>query len=144
MAVGASLVFASDRCDQLDDPWSDQAIPVRFTDDAAEHMLRALSAQRPDAVIAVGDRPIVLAARLASALGLPGNPPEAAMRSRNKLQTRAAFQQAGRPIPEFQAVSLRDDAAALALATTYPAVLKPLALSGSRGVIRVNDAAEFA
>ena len=111
MAVGASLVFASDRCDQLDDPWSDQAIPVRFTDDSAEHMLRALSAQRPDAVIAVGDRPIVLAARLASALGLPGNPPEAAMRSRNKLQTRAAFQQAGRPIPEFQAVSLRDDAA---------------------------------
>jgi formate-dependent phosphoribosylglycinamide formyltransferase (GAR transformylase) len=142
-AVGASLIFASDRCDQLDDPWADHAIPVRFTEDAPEPVLQALLAQRPDGVIAVGDRPTVLAARLTSALGLPGNPPEAAMRSRNKLQARAAFQRAGLPIPEFQAVSLQDDAESLAAATSYPAVLKPLALSGSRGVMRVNDAGEF-
>ena len=144
-AIGATLIFASDRCDQLDDPWADRAIPVRFSDDApgAETLLPSIAGGPPDGVIAVGDRPTVLAARVASALGFAGNPPEAAMRSRNKLQTRAAFHDAGLLIPDFQAVSLRDDPAALASATKYPAVLKPLALSGSRGVIRVNDAAEF-
>ena len=144
-AAGATLTFASDRCDQLDDPWADQAIPVKFTDDEelVQSALRAFSDQRPDGVIAVGDRPTVLAARIASALGLPGNPPEAATRSGNKLQARAAFQRAGLPIPDFQAVSLQDDPHALASATAYPAVLKPLALSGSRGVMRVNDEREF-
>ncbi len=144
-AVGATLVFASDRCDQLDDPWADRAIPVRFSDDEQipEGVLPGLVEEPPDGVIAVGDRPTVLAARLAATLGLPGNPPAAAMRSRNKLQARAAFQHAGLPVPDFQAVSLHDDPAGLASATTYPAVLKPLALSGSRGVMRVNDEVEF-
>lgn len=144
-AVGATLTFASDRCDQLDDPWADQAVPVKFADDEelVQSALRTLADQRPDGVIAVGDRPTVLAARIASAFALPGNAPEAAMRTRNKLQTRAAFQRAGLPVPEFQAVSLRDDPHALAAAAAYPAVLKPLALSGSRGVMRVNDQREF-
>jgi len=144
-AVGASLMFASDRCDQLDDPWADHAIPVRFSDDArtADGLLAALADRRPDGLIAVGDRPTVLLAQLSSALGLPGNPPEAAVRSRNKLEARAAFRRAGLPTPEFVAASLNDDAETLAAAAPYPAVLKPLALSGSRGVIRVNDPRDF-
>jgi hypothetical protein len=28
--LGIRLLFASDRCDRLDDPWWDGAIPVRF------------------------------------------------------------------------------------------------------------------
>ena len=28
--LGVRLVFASDRCDRLEDPWWDAAIPVRF------------------------------------------------------------------------------------------------------------------
>ena len=28
--LGVELVYATDRCDQLDDPWRDGAIPVRF------------------------------------------------------------------------------------------------------------------
>ena len=144
-AVGATLTLATDRCDQLDDPWSDHAIPVRFHDDprAVDAAIASCAAERPDAVLAVGDRPTLLAARLNAALGLPGNPPAAAARSRNKLQAREAFRRAGLLVPEFQAVSLLDDPAALAAETTYPAVLKPLALSGSRGVMRVNDARDF-
>ena len=144
-ALGASLLFASDRCDQLEDPWADQAIPARFASDPGElnPLLEVLVERRPDAVIAVGDRPTILAAHLASALGLPGNSPDAAARSRNKLQARAAFRAAGLRVPDFRAVSLRDEPAALARATPFPAVLKPLALSGSRGVIRVDDPAGF-
>ncbi len=28
--LGVELVYATDRCDHLDDPWRDGAIPVRF------------------------------------------------------------------------------------------------------------------
>ena len=146
-ALGATLVFASDRCDRLDDPWSDQAIPVRFHDDphvAARLVVEACGDRRPDAVLAVGDRPTVLAAHVSAALGLPGNSTAAAARSRNKLEARTAFRRAGLCVPEFRAVSLQDEPDRLARATEYPAVLKPLALSGSRGVIRVNGPAEFA
>ena len=60
-ALGVRLVFASDRCDQLDDPWWDQAIPVKFHDEPAA--LRAITGLRVDGALAVGDRPAVLAAR---------------------------------------------------------------------------------
>jgi len=144
-AVGATLLLATDRCDQLDDPWADHAIAVRFLDEpqAVAAAIAAGVDQKPDAVLAVGDQPTVLAAHINRALGLSGNPPAAAARSRNKLQAREAFSQAGLPTPDFQAVSLRDDPEVLAVELSYPAVLKPLALSGSRGVIRVNDREEF-
>ena len=145
-AVGATLVLATDRCDQLEDPWADQAVPVRFSDDpaAVDAAIAAAVAEHADAVLAVGDRPTLLAAYINAALGLPGNPPSSAVRSRNKLQAHEAFQRAGLLTADFRAVSLNDDPASLAVETRYPAVLKPLALSGSRGVIRVNDAGEFA
>lgn len=144
-AVGATLMLGTDRCDQLDDPWSDHAVAVRFVDEpkSMRQSVTACVDEHPDAVLAVGDRPTLLAAHVNAALHLPGNPPSAATTTRNKLQTREALQRAGLPTPNFHLFSLRDDAAALAAQTRYPAVLKPLALSGSRGVIRVDDPAEF-
>jgi biotin carboxylase len=144
-AVGVTLLLGTDRCDQLDDPWSDHAIAVRFSDDeqTIAGSVAACARERPDAVIAVGDRPTVLAAHVAASLGLEGNPAAAAIRSRNKLQARDAFRRAGLRTCDFQAVSLHDDAEVLACETAYPAILKPLALSGSRGVMRVDDGAGF-
>ena len=144
-AVGVRLLLASDRCDQLDDPWWDGAVPVRFHDTAAsvEAVVRALETAPPEGIIAVGDRPTVLAARLASAFGLEGNPPEAAAASRNKLQARARFRAAGLPTPRFRAAHVDDDPAVLAREIAYPAVIKPAALWASRGVMRVDDAAGF-
>lgn len=144
-AVGAELMLATDRCDQLGDPWADRAIPVRFLDDQGlmDVAIAACVTQKPDAALAVGDQPTLLTARVNEALGLPGNPPDAAAKSRNKLQAREAFRSAGLLTPVYQVFSLRDSPALLAGQTTYPAVLKPLALSGSRGVMRVNDPEEF-
>jgi biotin carboxylase len=144
-ALGARLVFASDRCDQLDDPWWDQAIPVRFHDDAGaiEAVAHACADAAPDAVVAVGDRPTVLAAHLNARFGLPGNPPAAAAASRNKRAARAAFRAAGLPTPAFCELSIADDPAGIAATIAYPAVIKPLALSGSRGVMRVDDPEQF-
>jgi hypothetical protein len=138
--LGVRLVFASDRCDRLDDPWWDQAIPVRFHDEepSIAAVLAACAGAPPAAVLAVGDRPAVLAARVAAALGLPGNPADAVEASANKLASRAAFSAAGLPVPPFEALDLADDPVAAAARVGYPVVIKPLALSGSRGVMRVD------
>ncbi len=143
--LGIRLVFASDRCDQLDDPWWDRAIPVRFHEEAlsADAVMAGLGGTRPAGILAVGDRPTVLAALVAERLGLPGNPPSAAAASRNKLESRRAFKRAGLPVPDFRHAPVSVNAATIAAALTYPAVVKPLALSGSRGVVRVNDAGEL-
>jgi biotin carboxylase len=143
----ARLVFASDRCDRLDDPWWDQAIPVKFHDQAAavDAVLAARASAPIHGVIAVGDRPAVLAARIAHALDIPGNPPDAAAASRNKLASRKAFRAAGMMTPStFEAVPLTSDPAAAAAACRgFPLVIKPLALSGSRGVMRVDTRDDF-
>jgi biotin carboxylase len=144
--LAVRLLLASDRCDRLDDPWFDAAIPVRFhqPDASLQAVVAALADRRPDGVIAVGDRPTLLAARVAEAFGLPGNPPHAAAVSRNKLETRRALHAAGLLTPAFRMVPIDADAATLAGETTYPSVIKPLALSASRGVMRVDDPQSFA
>lgn len=138
--VGIELVFATDRCHTLDDPWQDQALPVRFEDDdgSLDAMLAAARQNPVNGVIAVGDRPVVLAARVTEALGLAGNSPGAAAASANKLLARARFAGAGLLAPWHFAVSTDVDLREVARRATYPAVVKPLGLSGSRGVIRAN------
>jgi biotin carboxylase len=94
-------------------------------------------------VIAVGDRPTVLAAHVSAALGLPGNPPVATETSRNKLAARRAFAAAGLLTPHFEVVSISESQSPHT-SLAYPVVVKPLALSGSQGVIRADDAASLA
>src|SRR5580693_8667084 len=72
--LGVALVFATDRCHVLEDPWREAAIPVRFHDEAASvAAILASAADRPiDGVLVVGDRPTVIGAMVMEALGLPG------------------------------------------------------------------------
>ena len=146
--LGIELLFATDRCHQLDDPWRDQAIPIRFhqEDASVERMIAACGRAPVDGVLAVGDRPTVLAARVAERLGLRGHPPHAAAASGNKRETRARFKRAGLPVPWNIMLPLDADphAAAHDPEVRFPCVLKPLGLSGSRGVIRADSAQEFA
>ena len=141
--LGVELVFATDRCHRLDDPWRDGAIPVRFQNDAEAAFLEALgeaARHRPlHGVLAVGDRPAVFAALACGALGLPGHPPAAARASGNKLETRRRFAAAGLPGPAFCEVMLDSALDAVRPGFEFPCVVKPLALSGSRGVIRADD-----
>ena len=140
--LGVRLVFASDRCDRLDDPWWDGAIPVRFheTSSSVEAVVASCRGRAPRrGVIAVGDRPTVLAAHVSAALGLPGNPPAAAEASRNKLATRRALR-SGRLADAWSSRSCPfPSTRRLRIPLPYPVVVKPLALSGSQGVIRADD-----
>ena len=141
------LVFATDRCHQLDDPWRDRAIAVRFHQPEAsvERIVAAASRAPVHGLIVVGDRPAMLGARVAERLGLPGNPQHAALACANKFEARVRFQRAGLAVPWFFTAPLLADPADLARSARvrYPCVLKPLALSGSRGVIRADSPPEF-
>ena len=147
--LGVEIVFATDRCHRLDDPWQDRAVPVRFHDVAAS--LRAVvdrARKTPvDGVIAVGDRPVVLAACVAEALGIDWHDPEGALASTDKRRARRMFLDAGLPSPSFEVHRLDEivhgGAAWLRESISkFPVVVKPLGLSGSRGVIRANDLEE--
>src|SRR5688572_31087441 len=83
--LGVDLVFATDRCHMIEDPWRDQAIPIRFHDEAAAlaEILAAAGGRPLDGILVAGDRPTVIGARVARALGLPGHPVEAAAIARN-------------------------------------------------------------
>src|SRR5688500_9040571 len=141
--AGVESLFATDRCHMLDDPWQDRAIAVRFheEDSSLAAVVEHANARPIDGVIAVGDRPVVLAARVAAALGLPGNSVEAAAASANKFETRTRLSAAGLPVPWFTRVPLSRARAVNAAAARirFPCVVKPLGLSGSRGVIRADS-----
>jgi biotin carboxylase len=96
------------------------------------------------AVLGVDDTTAVLAAQLAAALELPHNSVDSVSAARNKYRMRALLHEHGVPVPRFLRCSIFDDAVALAETTSYPCVIKPLALSASCGVIRANDRTEFA
>ena len=96
-----------------------------------------------NAILAVDDSGTLLAAKAADALHLPHNDPTAALAARNKLVMRTMLQSGGVRVPQFHHFTLADDPAQIADQVTFPCVVKPLTLSGSRGVIRANDGEEL-
>jgi len=143
--LGVKLVFATDRCDHLDDPWADSAIPIRFhkESESVEAIVRAFADEPPQGVLAVGDRATNLAALAARLLGLPGHPPEAAAAARDKHLTRQRLRAARLPVPWFTTLRHDTDPERRASRLPFPVVVKPRTLSGSRGVIRANTPDEF-
>ena len=108
-------------------------------DEAADSIAR-LAARKPlDAVVAVDDEGVLVAALAGQRLGLAHNPPDAAARSRDKAAMRRALEEAGVPQPEFRMAGPDADVAGLAAEVGLPCVVKPVSLSGSRGVIRADD-----
>lgn len=144
--LGVELVFATDRCHKLDDPWQDRAIPVRFhePDASVRAIVKAAKDWPVHGLVAVGDRPTTLAARAAEALGLPWHPPSGAAASANKQVARERLASAGCYAPWFRTLRAGEslDAIASRPDCPFPWVLKPLGLSGSRGVIRADSVQE--
>ena len=143
--LGVDTVLGSDRCHVLDDPWQDGALPLRFEKphEAAQHILDYARSQPLDALLPVGDTPVLTAALANQALGLWHNDPDAAAASRNKFLMRQLLRAAGLRVPWFASFPMQADARVLQREVPYPCVLKPLALSASRGVMRANTPEEF-
>ena len=114
-------------------------VNCRNPDEAADTIAQ-LAARKPlDAVVAVDDEGVLVAALAGQRLGLAHNPPDAAARSRDKAAMRKALEDAGVPQPEFRMAGPDAEVGGLAAEVGLPCVVKPVSLSGSRGVIRVDD-----
>ena len=64
--LGVELLYATDRCDHLEDPWRDGAIAVRFHEEwrSVDAVMKVAEQKPVRGIVAVGDRPTVLAAYL--------------------------------------------------------------------------------
>ncbi len=143
--LGVTLAFATDRCHVLDDPWRDEAIPIRFHREktSARTILESARARPIDGVLVVGDRPTVIAAHVTQGLGLPGHPPSAVAIARNKRLTRERLRAAGLPVPWFVPSRIDVEPESLLPSLQFPCVVKPVSLSASRGVMRADDDRQF-
>jgi hypothetical protein len=143
--LGVQLVYVTDRCHQLEDPWGDQAIPVHFEtpEVAAYTVLEALRGQDVSGILALGDRPAAAAACAARGLGLRYNHPAAVEACRSKLRMKEVFRDAGLSVPWFRNLPIDPAPEPVLLGISFPCVLKPLSLSASQGVVRANNREEF-
>jgi biotin carboxylase len=142
-ALNAEIISAADYCHQLAPQWGLTPImSVHFDmpDQAAETILRAL-ARKPEAVLAVDDHGLELAALLNERLGLKGNEPQAVRKLRDKLAFRELLSAHGFNCPEFHHLPDHTDPAALI--PRFPAVVKARRLSASRGVIRADNLQQY-
>jgi biotin carboxylase len=115
-------------------------VHINLEDPAALGRLLAADAHRSFAgVVATDDACVELASRIARALQLPHNPPEAARFTRRKDLSRQVLAAAGVRVPGFRILDLEQPLASQVDRLEFPCVVKPLSLSASRGVIRVND-----
>ena len=144
-ALGVDVVFASDRCHQLEDPWADGAIAMRFDEpeESARQIVKKSFVRPVDGLIALGDRATSTAAHAARALGFSYHPPQAVENCRSKLRQREVLRDAGLPVPGFFSFKLDKRVEKILPRVQFPCVVKPLRLAASQGVIRANDAEEF-
>src|SRR5437867_1661804 len=143
--LGVEMIIAADYCHQLAPEWGLDPIMAGLFDtprEAREVVLRSLKHQ-PAAVLAVDDPGLELAALLNERLGLAANSPEAVRRVRDKLSFRQMQKECGLLCPDFRHLPNDADPAKLLSRLKWPVVVKARRLSGSRGVIRADNAEEY-
>ena len=113
-------------------------IDLHNHDEAMGAILREAAIRPFAGAIGTDDATTELAAHVAAALGLPHNPPDAVRIARRKDLARARLAAAGVPVPRHCIIDLRRSLVEQAERVAFPCVLKPLALSASRGVIRAD------
>lgn len=142
--LNIEVIVGIDLPEQLSEYWH---VPLGLdflNPDASVRIIVEFVQEQPiHAIVSVDDSAVEIAARAGAALGLAHNSPQAAEAARDKLLMRTLMSKGGAPCPVFRPFSLSANPAWIATQVTYPCVLKPLRLSGSRGVIRADNTTEF-
>ena len=144
-AVGATAVVGSDQPQVLADAAPGTSLAVNFHDiDAGVSTITEFHRDHPlDAIIPADEQAAVLAAAASAASGLGHSPTRAVEIASNKHLLRQALAPAPVNSPAFTVISVDDDPSKAARSVAYPCVLKPLSLSGSRGVLRADGHNSF-
>lgn len=138
-SLGIDLVVASEQPPPFD--MGDRYLQIDCADpDTAADAVAQLGDDVPlDGVVAADDGGVVIAAITGSILGLPANPREAALSTRDKLMMRAKLDSSEVPQPRYRSLERIDDLPRAAAALGFPLVVKPIDRSASQGVIRVDS-----
>lgn len=110
---------------------------------ARTQLLAAAAVQPFAAVIGTDDSSTELAQQIAADLGLAHNSIAAVRIARRKDLARACLAAAGVAVPAHRRVDLTAALPPQVEGLAYPVVIKPIALSASRGVIRADDVASL-
>ena len=94
-------------------------------------------------IIGTDDTTTELAAKVAEKLSLPHNDPQAVKIAQRKDLARLSLKKSNVKIPMFDLLTTTKSLSEQTIQVNFPAVIKPVALSASRGVIRVNDELEL-
>ncbi|HWD24864.1 MAG TPA: hypothetical protein VG368_05330, partial [Acidimicrobiales bacterium] len=139
--LGVDVVTASDQPQALASIVEGAFLTVALDDPVkAADAIVAFAGRVPlNAVLAVDDQGSLAAAIASERLGLVHNPPDAVATTRNKAEMRRRLSLGGVRQPEFRVVGEVNSPAAdgvlgAAAGLGYPIVVKPIGLSGSRGV----------
>lgn len=140
-ALGIEVVVASEHRQTLAGLMGERAlrIDLRHPHAAAEAIVAHADRAPLEAVVAVDDQGVAVAALAGARLGLSHNPPEAVAATRDKAAMRSLLAAAGVDQPAFRVVAAGDDVATVAAELGPPCVVKPVSLAASRGVIRADD-----
>lgn len=117
-------------------------VDFKHLNSAFETVKQAISALSILAVLSTDDLCAPLSSKIACYLNLPHNDLKAAQLTYRKDLARHALKKAQCNTPDFQIISC-DEITKVKNKLSFPVVIKPLMLSGSRGVMRVNDPIEF-
>ncbi|MGZ4688769.1 MAG: ATP-grasp domain-containing protein [Acidimicrobiia bacterium] len=133
-ALGIELVVGADDAPVVGD--GDRVVSIPLTDvPKAMETIDQLDRRRGvDAVVAVDDRGVVVAAEAGARVGFPHSPPDAVAATRDKAEMRRRLAAGEVPQPRF---------GTSAEEVGFPCVVKPTGLSGSQGVIRCDSPAEL-
>ena len=97
----------------------------------------------PDGICTFCEVAVPVVSRLSEHLGLPGNPPAAVDKARDKHATREAMREAGLPSPKCCLIESEADFPKAMELVGFPAVIKPINGAASIGVVRVNSEADL-
>jgi biotin carboxylase len=142
--LDVDVVVGSERRQMMAESMGDRAVVVPMNDvDAAVGIIAALHERRPlDAVLAVDDQGLIVAAAASEHLGMTHNPPDAVAATRDKAALRARLAASSVPQPDYRVAMPGSRVFVAAAEIGYPCVVKPVSRSGSQGVIRVDDRAQ--
>ena len=139
--LGVEVVVGSERRQAMAASMGDRAVVVPFGPlEAGVAAITAVHRRSPiDAVVAVDDQGLEVAAAASELLGRPHNPLAAVRATRDKATMRALLAAASVAQPDYRVVDPGGSVADAASALGFPCVVKPVSRSGSQGVIRADD-----
>jgi hypothetical protein len=138
------ILWAIDIPERLASEWN-MSLSVDFSnhDKSVKTIVSLANTNQIVSILAIDDSATLIAAEACSLLDLPHNSPSAAKAARDKLIMRQSLRSGEVLCPKFMSFQHNANPEDIAKQISYPCVLKPLLLNGSRGVIRANNPTEF-